>query len=68
MSPKVLSMLNNVKTFLSPDEVRELAFALEKDFGKVEKQTKKDDPLKDWTVESVTERLLATYFNKKRKR
>ena len=42
---------------------------IEQEIGKPEKkETKKSKALEAWTKEAVTERLLATHFNKKRKR
>jgi len=68
MSPKVLSMYNNAKIFLTLDELRELASCIEQEIGKPEKkETKKSKALEAWTKESVTERLLATHFNKNRR-
>lgn len=67
MNPKVLSIFNNAKIFLSPEELKELAFCIDKEFGKpVVKKTKKKTQLDNWTIESVTEKLLATQFSKKR--
>ena len=69
MSPKVLSMYNNAKIFLSPDELRELAMCIEQEIGKPEKkETKKSKQLENWTMESVTEKLLATTFNKNKRK
>jgi len=67
MSPKVLSILNNATMFLSPEEMAELCEVLVKQVGKPAKEKKrasKPDPLEGWTVETVTERLLQTYFKK----
>ena len=70
MSPQVLSILNNAKIFLSEEELRDLACAIEKDFGKkIETKKKtKNSALENWTLESVTERLLATQFRPRSKR
>lgn len=66
MNPKVLSIYQNAKIFLSEEEMKELANCIEKDFGKKEskKEAKCSEALKAWTIEAVTENLLATYFNK----
>ena len=67
MNPKVLSIFNNAKIFLSPEELKELAVCIDNEFGKpLLKKAKKQTALENWTLESVTERLLATQFNKKR--
>ncbi|RKR11101.1 hypothetical protein C8C83_2799 [Flavobacterium sp. 90] len=67
MNPKVLSIFNNAKIFLSPEELKELAVCIDNEFGKpLPKKAKKKTVLENWTLESVTERLLATQFNKKR--
>lgn len=72
MTPQVLSIFNNAKTFLSPDELRQLAQCIENDFGKtvLQKRQKKqkNNALENWTLESVTERLLATQFRPKGKK
>ena len=66
MNPKVLSIFNNAKIFLSPEELKEFAVCIDKEFGKpLPKKAKKQTVLENWTLESVTERLLATQFNKK---
>jgi hypothetical protein len=68
MNPKVLSIFNNAKIFLSSEELKELALCIDKEFGKpAPKRAKKQNALENWTLESVTEKLLATQFNKKRK-
>lgn len=68
MNPKVLSIFNNAKIFLSSEELKELALCIDKEFGKpAAKKVKKSNGLEKWTLESVTEKLLATQFNKKRK-
>ena len=70
MSPKVLSIFNNAKIFLSDDEMKELQLCINTDLGKpvaTKPATKKSNALEAWTVQSVTERLMASnYFNKKR--
>ncbi|KFF17350.1 hypothetical protein [Flavobacterium hydatis] len=68
MNPKVLSIFNNAKIFLSPEELKELALCIDKEFGKpLPKKAKKSRGLDNWTLESVTEKLLATQFKKKSK-
>ncbi|WDO13085.1 hypothetical protein MH928_17400 [Flavobacterium sp. WW92] len=67
MSPKVLSMLNNAKIFLSSDELRELALCIEKELGKAEAKKTKRNALEGFTLESVTADLMATHFNKNRR-
>lgn len=70
MNPKVLSIFNNAKIFLSPEEMKELALCIDKEFGKPEqpKRAKKMSEIDNWTLESVTEKLLATEFNKNKNR
>jgi hypothetical protein len=68
MSPKVLSMFNNAKIFLSSDELRELALCIEKEVGKAETKKPKSKALEGFTLESVTADLMATHFNKNKKR
>lgn len=69
MSPKVLSMFQNAKIFLSLDELRELALCIEKEVGKKpEGKPKNSLALKGWTLESVTADLLATHFNKNKRK
>jgi hypothetical protein len=66
MNPKVLSIFNNAKIFLSDEELRELAICIDKEVGKpAKKKVAQSKALQNWTLESVTERLLATQFNKK---
>lgn len=69
MSPKVLSIFNNAKIFLSEEEMKELQLCINTELGQpkvaTKKATKKSKELQAWTIESVTERLLATYFKKK---
>ncbi|HLF51884.1 hypothetical protein [Flavobacterium sp.] len=66
MSPKVLSIFNNAKIFLSAEELKDLAMCIEKEVGKpVKKKITKPDLLENWTIESVTEKLMATQFRKK---
>lgn len=68
MNPKVLSIFNNAKIFLSHEELKELALCIDKEFGKpAPKKVKKSNALENWTLESVTEMLMATQFNKKRR-
>lgn len=70
MNAKVLSIFNNAKIFLSDLEMRELALFIEKDFGKpivIKPIREKSVQLKNFTLESVTEKLLATQFRKKTK-
>jgi hypothetical protein len=67
-NPKVLSIFNNAKIFLSPEELKELALCIDKEFGKpksIPKRAKKSSALDNWTLESVTESLLANQFKKK---
>lgn len=68
MNPKVLSIFNNAKIFLSPEEMKELQLCINTELGMqpvaTKKATTKSKALQDWTIESVTERLLATYFKK----
>lgn len=68
MNPKVLSIFNNAKIFLSPEEMKELQLCINTELGMQpvapKKETTKSKALQDWTIESVTERLLATYFKK----
>lgn len=71
MSPKVLSIFNNAKIFLTPDELKELQLCINTELGQSmepARKKKKSKELEAWTVESVTERLLATYFNKNKKK
>lgn len=70
MNPKVLSIFNNAKIFLSPEEMKELALSIDKEFGKTArpKRAKKMSEIDNWTLESVTEKLLATEFNKNKNR
>lgn len=70
MNPKVLSIYNNAKIFLSESELKELAICIDKEFGKAEPKPKKakNELDKRWTVEAVTERLLANQFSKKNKK
>ena len=66
MNPKVLSIFNNAKIFLSSEELKDLALCIDKEFGKpIPKRAKKSNALENWTIESVTEKLLATQFKKK---
>ncbi|WP_395043143.1 hypothetical protein [Flavobacterium sp.] len=67
MNPKVLSIFNNAKIFLSETELKELSLCIEKEFGKAETKPKRTKTQLDkrWTVEAVTERLLAKQFRKK---
>lgn len=66
MNPKVLSIFNNAKIFLSSEELKELALCIDKEFGKpIPKRAKKSSALDNWTLESVTESLLAKQFKKK---
>lgn len=66
MNPKVLSIFNNAKIFLSSEELKELALCIDKEFGKpIPKRAKKSNALENWTLESVTESLLANQFKKK---
>lgn len=68
MSPQVLSIYNNAKIFLSEEELRDLACAIEKDLGKkIQTKKTKNTALENWTLESVTERLLATQFRQRQK-
>lgn len=70
MNPKVLSIYQNAKIFLSEEELRELRTAIDKDLGKsiaVSKKKKKLDPVAQWG-EELNNILLTTYFNKKRKK
>ena len=67
-NPKVLSILNNAKIFLSPEELKKLALCIDKEVGRPEPQKiRKSKPLQNWTLESVTENLLATQFKSKRR-
>lgn len=68
MSPKVLSIFNNAQIFLSDEELKELALCIENKIGKPEKKTsrRESEALKAYTIEAVTENLLATQFNKKK--
>ena len=70
MNPKVLSIYQNAKIFLSEEELRELRTAIDKDLGKsiaVSKKKKKLDPVAQWG-EELNNILLTTYFNRKRKK
>ena len=70
MNPKVLSIYQNAKIFLSEEELRELRTAIDKDLGKsitTSKKKKKLDPVAQWG-EELNNILLTTYFNKKRKK
>ena len=67
-NPKVLSILNNAKIFLSPEALQELALCIDKEVGRPEtRRIRKSKPLQNWTLESVTENLLATQFKSKRR-
>lgn len=67
MNPKVLSIFNNAKIFLSPEELRDLALCIESEVGKPEpRKTKKAKALANWTIESVTENLLAKQMNNRK--
>ncbi|OAZ04683.1 MULTISPECIES: hypothetical protein [Flavobacterium] len=67
-NPKVLSILNNAKIFLSTEELKELALCIDKEVGRPEpRKIRKSKPLQNWTLESVTENLLATQFKSKRR-
>jgi hypothetical protein len=67
-NPKVLSIFNNAKIFLSPEELKELALCIDKEVGRPEpRKIKKSKPLANWTIESVTENLLATQFKSRRR-
>lgn len=70
MSPKVLSIFNNAKIFLTPEELRELQLCINKELGQnatlVKKKKTNLGP--EWTIEAVTERLLANQFNKNKKK
>lgn len=71
MTPQVLSIFNNAKTFLSNEELRDLALCIEKEIGKAEKPKQKKPKsaaLEAWTLEAVTEMLLATTFRPRSKR
>ncbi len=67
---KVFSMLNNVKMFLSTEEMKQLAFCIEQDCGKkvVTPKFKMSKELQEWTLVNVTENLRATYFKPKKRR
>jgi hypothetical protein len=68
MNPKVLSIFNNAKIFLSSEELKDLALCIDNEFGKPSsRKAKKAKALENWTLESVTEKLMATQFNKNRK-
>ena len=65
MNPKVLSIFNNAKIFLSSEELKDLALCIDNEFGKLApRKAKKANALENWTLESVTEKLMATQFNK----
>ena len=67
-NPKVLSILNNAKIFLSPEDLKALPFCNDKEVGRPEpRKIRKSKPLQNWTLESVTENLLATQFKSKRR-
>lgn len=67
MNPKVLSIFNNAKIFLSTEELRDLALCIESEVGKPEqRKTKKNKALANWTIESVTENLLAKQMNNRK--
>lgn len=67
MNPKVLSIFNNAKIFLSAEELKDLAFCIENEVGKpVPRKSKKSKALANWTMESVTENLMAKQFNKRK--
>lgn len=68
MNPKVLSIYQNAKIFLSEEELRELHAAIDKDLGKsTTKKKKKIDPVSQW-AEGLNNVLLTTYFSKKHKK
>ncbi len=67
MNPKVLSIFNNAKIFLTPEELRDLSLCIESEVGKPEqRKTKKSKGLANWTIESVTENLLAKQMNNRK--
>lgn len=67
MNPKVLSIFNNAKIFLSPEELRDLVLCIENEVGKPElRKNKKPKALANWTIESVTENLLAKQMNNRK--
>lgn len=73
MSPQTLSILNNAKIFLSDQELRELAVAINKELGDVQQpvaKVKKLDALTkaNYTIESVTEHLLANQFRPRKRK
>ena len=69
MNPKVLSIFNNAKIFLSESEMNELRNCIDNEFEKPKANPKKQSKaLDNWTIESVTERLLATQFHPSNKK
>lgn len=73
MTPQTQSILNNARIFLSDEELRELAIAINKELGETKQLVAKRAKLtaleqRNWTVESCTERLLATQFRPKKRK
>ena len=69
MTPNTLAILNQVKTFLTLEEQKQLAEELGKVVCKpVAKRKPKTEKWDGWTIENLTAELLAVEFNKDRKR
>ncbi|MFC4818137.1 MULTISPECIES: hypothetical protein [unclassified Flavobacterium] len=64
MNPKVLSIYQNAKMFLSDEELSELRAAIDKDLGKpvATKKRKKENPVDSW-LDSIDATLLTTLYN-----
>ncbi len=64
MNLKVLSIFNNAKVFLDVTEILQLAKCIETEFGDRKKENRiyRKTKLPNWSIEEVTEKLLATRF------
>jgi hypothetical protein len=58
MSPKVLSIFNNAKLFLSSEELRELQACIDNEIGASEKKNTNDCLGEEWKMEAVIARLM----------
>jgi hypothetical protein len=63
MNPKVISIFNNAMTFLSPEELKELALCIENEVGKPVKVKKKKKALVDLPSPEI---LAMRYLQKHR--
>jgi hypothetical protein len=64
MNPKVLSIYQNAKMFLSAEELSELRAAIDKDLGKpvATRKKKKENPVDSW-LESLDAIMLPNLYN-----